>query len=201
VTDRDLITEGRAKLAAATDGTSILDVRDRALWIDHQDGNADALTGPLPVWGDEWADLIMWAVNNLPALLDQFTEADQLIADIADLVPGEKSARGNVLGAVGDLVAERDRLRESGKFLGEVIRHYNDIALDATGLHHLIDEDRDGDWQAVWENVADLGQIRAAYEKLQADTQEAFVRIAAKQQRDAARIAELEAAQRMSGTA
>lgn len=39
----------------------------RALWVDHGDGNLDALTGELPVWADEWAERIVAAANGQPA--------------------------------------------------------------------------------------------------------------------------------------
>jgi hypothetical protein len=89
------------------------------------------------------------------------------------------------------LLDKLEQLQTGGKFLGDSIVALNRIALDATGLHHLIDETGDGDWQAVWENVADLGNTLA---KLQADRAKELAAIATKQQRDAARIAELESA-------
>ncbi|MET8648498.1 hypothetical protein [Nocardia aurea] len=54
-----------------------------------------------------------------------------------------------------------DRL-ESGQVFGKAmlstLNVQSDIALQATGLHHLIEPDGDGDWQAVWETVAELGE-------------------------------------------
>jgi hypothetical protein len=89
-----------------------------------------------------------------------------------------------------DMADKLEQLQTGGKFLGDSIVALNQIALDATGLHHLIDKNGDGDWQAVWENVSDLGNTLA---KLQADRAEELAAIARKQQRDAAHIAELEA--------
>jgi hypothetical protein len=36
---------------------------DRAIWVDHGDGNLDCLTGPLPIWADDWAAQIVAIVN------------------------------------------------------------------------------------------------------------------------------------------
>jgi hypothetical protein len=59
------------------------------------------------------------------------------------------------------------QLRRGGKTLGSIIDRQCRAVLDATGLHHLIDEDGDGDWGAVWENVADLGaDLRAARKRI-----------------------------------
>ena len=56
------------------------------------------------------------------------------------------------------LIAEVERLRRSGATLGLVIEKQCQAALDATGLHDLIDETGDGDWGAVWETVAEMGE-------------------------------------------
>lgn len=40
--------------------------------------------------------------------------------------------------------------------LDRIITQQCQAALDATGLHHLIDEDGDGDWSAVWEGLQEL---------------------------------------------
>ncbi|MBF6584397.1 hypothetical protein IU414_06440 [Nocardia farcinica] len=58
---------------------------------------------------------------------------------------------------VAELEAERDRARDAGKTIGQALATYNRIALDATGLRHVIGENGDGDWQVVWERLADLG--------------------------------------------
>lgn len=52
--------------------------------------------------------------------------------------------------------AEVKRLRDGGKALGMVVKQQCDAALAATGLHDWIDEDGDGDWGAIWENLAEL---------------------------------------------
>ncbi|WP_280186226.1 MULTISPECIES: hypothetical protein [Nocardia] len=61
--------------------------------------------------------------------------------------------------------AEIDQLRSGGKTLGSIVDRQCRDALDATGLHHLIDEDGDGDWGAVWENVAYMGSALKAARK------------------------------------
>ncbi|MEU2013075.1 hypothetical protein [Nocardia sp. NPDC019302] len=48
-----------------------LRIIDRALWVDHGDGNLDALTRELPVWADEWAERIVAAVK-LADLVKEF---------------------------------------------------------------------------------------------------------------------------------
>lgn len=56
-----------------------------------------------------------------------------------------------------ELNAERDSARRGAKTLGGIVERQCQHALDATGLHHLIDEDGDGDWGAVWERLAEMG--------------------------------------------
>ncbi len=43
--------------------TDPLRIVDRAIWVDHGDGNMDGLTGELPIWADEWDERIVAAVN------------------------------------------------------------------------------------------------------------------------------------------
>ena len=52
------------------------------------------------------------------------------------------------------------QLRAGGRELGRIVDRQCRDVLDATGLHHLIDEDGDGDWGVVWDNVAELGAAR-----------------------------------------
>ncbi|WP_280412593.1 hypothetical protein [Nocardia asiatica] len=56
------------------------------------------------------------------------------------------------------LLERIETLQRGGQTLGKSLVKLNQIALDATGMHDVIDEDGDGDWGAVWENVADLGE-------------------------------------------
>ncbi|UGT65290.1 hypothetical protein LTT66_18140 [Nocardia gipuzkoensis] len=60
----------------ARSGRETLRIIDRALWVDHGDGNLDGLTPELPIWADEWAERIVAAVNGQPA---------QVITDPAEM--------------------------------------------------------------------------------------------------------------------
>jgi hypothetical protein len=66
---------------------------------------------------------------------------------------------------VARLIEERDRLQRGGAELGRQIERYLTWVLDATAMHDLIDEEGDGDWQLVWERLAELRpeleQVRA----------------------------------------
>lgn len=71
------------------------------------------------------------------------------------------SARPGQLAELERIADEVEALQRAGRALGDIVRRLQDAALDATGLRHIIGEDGDGDWAAVWENVADLGaQVR-----------------------------------------
>lgn len=59
---------------------------------------------------------------------------------------------------IAALLAEVEKLRRAGSTLGTVIEKQCEAALDATGLHDLIDETGDGDWGTVWETVAEMGE-------------------------------------------
>lgn len=62
----------------------------------------------------------------------------------------------NLRAEVDRLTEERDAARRGARTLGQVIETQGRAALDATGLHHLIDETGDGDWGAVWESLYDV---------------------------------------------
>ena len=72
--------------------------------------------------------------------------------------------------------AEAERLKRGGAELGKIVVRHGEMVLDATGLHDWIDEDGDGDWAAVWENLATLrpraesaeSDLRALQEGLEA---------------------------------
>lgn len=49
-----------------------------------------------------------------------------------------------------------ERLQQGARTLGDIVTRQAQMALDATGLHHLIGEDGDGDWAAVWETLMEL---------------------------------------------
>lgn len=62
-----------------------------------------------------------------------------------------------------ELQAQLGKSRYGAKTLGSIVDRQCRNALDATGLHHLIDEDGDGDWGLVWEHLAEMGaDLRAA---------------------------------------
>lgn len=57
--------------------------------------------------------------------------------------------------------------KRGGKTLGETIDWQCRAVLDATGMHHVIGEDGDGDWALVWEHLAELRpRLDAAEAKL-----------------------------------
>jgi hypothetical protein len=133
-----LIAQGRELLAAATPGPWEGDSTEI-----YQAGKFDEDTG-LRVWVGETCD-----VKN----------ADLGKAN-AELIVWMR----NNLSAVFDLV---DQLRSGGKTLGKHLVALNQIALDATEMHDVINENGDGDWGAVWENVADLGaDLKAARKRI-----------------------------------
>ena len=68
------------------------------------------------------------------------------IADVMTVADAEQA----------ELRAEIEQVRLGARTLGEIIRRQGRDVLDATGLHHLIDEDGDGDWGLVWEHLAEL---------------------------------------------
>jgi len=51
---------------------------------------------------------------------------------------------------------EQETLRRGGHQLGRIVDRQCRDVLDATGLHHLINKDGDGDWALVWERLAEL---------------------------------------------
>lgn len=117
----ELIAQGRRFDAAGTPGPWAIDRDEQIVWQRvSTDREMDVFIAAPECIRD--AELIVWARNNLPVLLDKL-----------------------------------EKLQRGGKALGDIVRRLQDAALDATGLHHLIGADGDGDWQAVWENVADLG--------------------------------------------
>lgn len=66
-----------------------------------------------------------------------------------------QAARPGQMERLEGIADEVERLRRGAKELGRTIEQQCRMVLDATGLHHFIDEDGDGDWGAVWENLFD----------------------------------------------
>lgn len=62
---------------------------------------------------------------------------------------------------IGEFADRADALERGGRELGRQIQRYLTWVLDATGMHHLIDEDGDGDWELVWERLAEMGRAYA----------------------------------------
>lgn len=77
---------------------------------------------------------------------------------LADRIRSEaaQSARPGQMARLEAIANEVERLRRGAETLGHIVDNQGRMALDATGLHHLIGEDGDGDWGAVWENLYDI---------------------------------------------
>src|SRR5690625_2211425 len=52
------------------------------------------------------------------------------------------------------LIEDLRRTRSGARTLGRIIEQQNRDALDASGMHHVVDETGDGDWEVVWEALA-----------------------------------------------
>jgi hypothetical protein len=87
------------------------------------------------------------------------------------------------------LQEQNAQLRRGGRTLGSIVDRQCQYALDATGLHHLIDETGDGDWGAVWENLAELGVMAKAARRYAEDAKSTYRSLESSR----ARVAELEA--------
>jgi hypothetical protein len=68
-----------------------------------------------------------------------------------------------------ELRAEVERVQSAAKTLGGIVHEQAQMALDATGRHDLIEADGDGDWQTVWELLAELRPRAEAAERALAD--------------------------------
>lgn len=79
------------------------------------------------------------------------------IDTLADRIRSEaaQAARPGQMERLEAIAVEVETLRRGAKELGRTIEQQCRMVLDATGLHHFIDEDGDGDWGAVWENLFD----------------------------------------------
>ncbi|MBF6416928.1 WDGH domain-containing protein [Nocardia cyriacigeorgica] len=69
-------------------------------------------------------------------------------------VTGERDA---ARARIAELEAELEYTRRGAETLGGIVDRQCRDALKATGMHHLIGEDGDGDWGAVWERLAEMG--------------------------------------------
>lgn len=52
------------------------------------------------------------------------------------------------------LIEDLRRTKSGARTLGRIIEQQNRDALDASGMHHVVDETGDGDWEVVWEALA-----------------------------------------------
>lgn len=59
-------------------------------------------------------------------------------------------------GVLAEMAAEADRLERGGAELGRILDRTLSDVLDLSGAHHLIDQDGDGDWGAVWDILGEL---------------------------------------------
>ena len=57
-----------------------------------------------------------------------------------------------------ELRAELEKYKRGAQTLGHTIEWQCRAVLDATGMHHVIGEDGDGDWALVWERLAEMGE-------------------------------------------
>lgn len=106
----------------------------------------------------------VWAIAN-DALEDEDSErtAINLVVETGDR--GEADWIAWLINNGPDLLERLKQGRIFAKTLRNSLTTYNDIALEATGLHDLIQPDGDGDWQCVWESVADLGNRCRSFEQ------------------------------------
>jgi len=82
-----------------------------------------------------------------------------------------------VQAAAPHLTANLEKYKRGAKTLGEIIDKQSRDVLDVTGLHHLINEDGDGHWDAVWmrlhemrDELADLKESTIARERKRGDS-------------------------------
>lgn len=78
---------------------------------------------------------------------------------------------------LAEVKAELEKYKRGAKTLGEIIEKQCREALDVTGLHHLINEDGDGHWDAVWmrlhemrDELADLKESTLGRERKRGDS-------------------------------
>ncbi|GAA3305518.1 hypothetical protein [Glutamicibacter nicotianae] len=77
----------------------------------------------------------------------------------------DKNTVLNIISHAGKAGETIQRKQNAIETLDRIITQQCQAALDATGLHHLIDEDGDGDWSAVWEGLQELGESKRKAEQ------------------------------------
>ncbi|WP_433568114.1 hypothetical protein ACQP1O_42940 (plasmid) [Nocardia sp. CA-151230] len=171
--DRDLIAEliadGRAKLAAAVPGPFQIASREGIFTDLHslhrllpgKDGYREVIARGMRIPD---AELFVYMANRFGLLLDQLEQANARIA-------GLDQRCGNLSAMFSGAEHRITELESGNELIGIALREYNQIALEATGT--VPDPERgDGtdagyvDWQGVWEQVAELGELRKRVAKL-----------------------------------
>ncbi|MGH3651578.1 ead/Ea22-like family protein [Glutamicibacter sp.] len=67
---------------------------------------------------------------------------------------------------------QRDSAREACKTLAEVLSKHSEWIVEATDSQDLIGDDGDGDWDVVWDRVAELGEGKRKAEQAVARVRE-----------------------------
>ncbi|WP_144627585.1 hypothetical protein [Arthrobacter woluwensis] len=114
-----------------------------ALDLDRLEALADATNRDLPWWGPNTL------MNGRPRL----TEADAVF--IAETGPDVVK---ELIRQLREAREERDKAARAVQTYSHVIEQQCTDVLNATGAHHLIQEDGDGDWMGVWEIMHELCQ-------------------------------------------
>lgn len=137
-------------------GTAIVagwDGRHRVMRVDH------SVRGEVG-----WIAVSAWPLARFGILFEDDEISDFVPDDMTSLV-AEVEQRTVEFGAKVKLAQEQartiERLESGGRELGRQIERYLTWVLDATGMHHLIDETGDGDWELVWERLAEMGREAA----------------------------------------
>lgn len=102
--------------------------------------------------------------------------------ELADIIASNRNeyadkTAGRILAAgYSKHSAELAKAMRGAKTLGEIIEKQCRDVLDATGLHHLINEDGDGHWDVVWmrlfemrDELASLKESTIGRERLRGD--------------------------------
>lgn len=63
------------------------------------------------------------------------------------------------------IAVEVERLQRGAKTLGHTIEQQCRMVLDVTGMHHVIGDDGDGDWAAVWDHLYTLRRSETTDER------------------------------------
>lgn len=119
-------------------------------WIDNLERKAKAATpGPWSADGYGGGQQVTGATGTIFADTLTFHEDAEFIA---------AANPATILRLIEDL----RRTKSGARTLGRIIEQQNRDALDASGMHHVVDETGDGDWEVVWEALALLRPERDA---------------------------------------